>query len=284
MIVSPAWYKGEGRTYAMESYLNNLGFETETHPQCLLKEGQFAGTVKERVNAIHEAFLDETIDAIVCSAGGYGSLQLLDSLDYKLIKQNSKPFVGYSDMTALLNAIYTKTGLITYHGPMGCCMSDKENEKTTQSFIDIVVEAKNEIDLAGDCIKEGEASGILLGGNMTIFDQLIGTEYMPKAENVILFLEDTDDEKINELDKKLLHLKYSGFLKNVRGVILGEMDKLDDNKVAFGKSAKELIGQYLPNIPAVQNVKCGHGDSLLTFPVGAKATLIVLDKNSQLQF
>ncbi|MFT7433743.1 MAG: muramoyltetrapeptide carboxypeptidase [Alphaproteobacteria bacterium] len=284
LIVSPSWFRGEERTYAMESLLNTYGFEAETHVQCHVQFGQFAGSVEERAFAINEAFMDESIDAVICAAGGYGALQLLDGINYELIKKNPKPFVGYSDATALLNAIYAKTGLVTYHGPMGCCMSYKQHPETTQSFLDVVVAGEGQVKLAGNCLKSGEAAGILLGGNMTVFDQLIGTSYMPNADNIILFLEDTTDEKINELDKKLLHLRHSGVLKNVRGVILGEMDKLSDNETPFGKNTKQLVEEYLPNIPAVMNVKCGHDDSLLTFPVGAHIQLTVNDISSKLEF
>lgn len=275
MIISPAWFCGEERTYPMEAYLSGLGFEVETHPQCFERWGQFAGTVEERVAGIHEAFMDENIQGIVCAGGGYGCLQLLDNIDYSIIQNNPKVFMGYSDITALLGAFYKKAGLIGYHGPMGCFMTYKEDALTTDIMKSVLKCDMNEIPLKGDCIFNGVAKGVLLGGNMTVFDQLIGTEYMPLAENIILFLEDTTDEKINELDKKLLHLKHSGFLKQVKGVILGEFDKLQDNKMPFGQNSKELVEKYLPNIPSVMNVKCGHKDTLLTFPYGAPVTLNV---------
>lgn len=273
MIVSPSWYRGESRTYPMEVFLNNLGFEVETHPHCLEQYGQFAGTIEERVIGIHEAFMDDTIDGIFCAGGGYGALQLLEHLDYEIIRSNPKVFMGYSDITALLSAFYAKTGLIGYHGPMGCCMTYKENPITTENMMQILSGNQSHISLLGDVITVGEVEGVLLGGNMTVFDQLIGTEYFPNSENIILFLEDTTDEKMNELDKKLLHLKHIGYLKNVRGLILGEMDKLADNKIPFGRNTQEVIEHYLPNIPSVMNVKCGHEESLLTFPYGAKVVL-----------
>ncbi len=280
MIVSPSWHKGDARTYPMENFLNAHGFEVETHPQCALKWGQVAGTVAERVTAIHEAFLDDSIQGIFCAAGGYGALQLLSQLDYELIRQNPKVFVGYSDITALLAAFYQKAGLVTYHGPMGCFMTDKENEPTTQSMWQMLLAESGTIHLKGDVLQKGESKGVLLGGNMTVFDQLIGTEYMPMADDVILFLEDTTDEKINELDKKLLHLKHAGYLSHVRGVILGEMDKLADNAEPFGFKTKDILARYLPNIPAVMNVKCGHEETLLTFPYGSKVMLQTGEENS----
>ena len=279
MIISPAWFRGEERTYPMEAFLSDLGYEVETHPQCFEKWGQFAGTVEERVTAIHEAFMDETIQGIVCAGGGYGCLQLLEHIDYDIVKQNPKVFMGYSDVTALLGAFYAKTGLIGYHGPMGCFMTYKEDALTTDIMTSVLRGDTNEIPLKGDGIFNGVAKGVLLGGNMTVFDQLIGTGYMPKAEDVILFLEDTTDEKINELEKKMLHLKHSGFLKQVKGVILGEFDKLQDNKMPFGQNTKQLIEKYLPNIPSVMNVKCGHEDTLLTFPYGDHVTLNVGAEN-----
>lgn len=284
MIVSPAWFRDEARTYGMETYLNAIGFEAETHPHCLLQEGQFSGSKQERLAGIHESFMDNSIHAVIAAGGGYGCLQLLDGLNYDLISKNPKPFCGYSDVTALLNAIYTQTGMVTYHGLMGDVMTDKQHANTTQSFLDVVVEGKGEMNIAGDAVQLGISQGTLVGGNMTIFDQLIGTPYMPNDENVILFLEDTNNEKINELDKKLLHLKHAGFLNKVRGVILGEFHKLSDNDMPFGKNAAELVREYLPGIPCVQNVKCGHEDSILTFPVGAQAQLTVKEAGSQLTF
>lgn len=279
MIISPSWFKEEARTYPMESYLTNLGFEVETHPQCFERWGQFAGTVEERVTGIHEAFMDNSIQGVVCAGGGYGCLQLLEHIDYRIIKDNPKVFMGYSDITALLGAFYRKAGLIGYHGPMGCFMTEKENPETTKVMQDILLNSKSEIDLKGAHLTKGNAQGVLLGGNMTVFDQLIGTGYQPQAENIILFLEETTDEKINELDKKLLHLKHSGYLKNVRGLILGEMDKLSDNNKPFGRTTQELVDHYLPNIPSVMNVKCGHEESLLTFPYGAHVILNVGAEN-----
>lgn len=273
MIISPSWYKGEERTYPMESFLNALGLEVEVHPQALSKWGQFAGTVEERVAGIHEAFMDDSIQGIFCAGGGYGALQLLEHIDYNIIQQNQKVFAGYSDVTALLSAFYSKAGLVGYHGPMGCCMTYKQSADTTSHMVDMLFNNQNEINLKGDTLHQGQATGLILGGNMTVFDQLIGTPYIPKTENIILFLEDTTDEKINELDKKLLHLKHSGYLQNVRGVILGEMDKLSDNRKPFGQNTQQLIEHYLPNIPAVMNAKCGHEDSLLTFPYGVEVTL-----------
>jgi muramoyltetrapeptide carboxypeptidase len=256
MIISPSWYRGESRTYPMEVFLNNLGFEVETHPQCLEQWGQFSGTIEERITGIHEAFQDSSVDGIICGGGGYGALQLLEHIDYDIIKKNPKVFMGYSDVTALLGAFYSKAGLIGYHGPMGCCMSDKENPMTTEHMMQILLGEKKYINLSGDMLNQGQAEGLLLGGNMTLFDQLLGTKYLPISENIIL-----------------LHLKHTGYLDHVRGVILGEMDKLTDNEIPFGRNTQELIEHYLPNIPSVMNVKCGHEESLLTFPYGETVQL-----------
>jgi muramoyltetrapeptide carboxypeptidase len=273
-IVAPSWFPDAEKLYRGELSLNGMGFEVDVQAQCSSQWGQFAGAPEERVTAIHECFMDDNIDAIMAARGGYGALQLLDKLDYDLISKHHKPFVGFSDSTALLNAIYAKTGKVTYHGPMAdSTFGHRTDEIDVRGFLDAVVHQKPELTLdGGKSLHFGSAKGVLLGGNMSVFDQLIGTEYMPNADDIILLLEDVG-EKINELDKKLIHLKHCGFLANVRGVILGGMETLEDNDEPYGFSIAETIANYLPDAPVVTAVHAGHGDHLITLPIGAEVKL-----------
>lgn len=275
---APAWWVSKQRIDKAKEYIENLGFEVYIPKQVFLKNGQIAGTVKQRCEALYELLENPEIKAILCVGGGYGCLQLIDKLDYKKIAKNIKPIIGYSDVTVLLNSIYKKTGMVTYHGAMANTFSDKPNKLTDASFIKTLTENIKEIDFFeynnSRLIQKGKGEGVIVGGNMTVFDQLIGTPYMPKDKNIILFLEDTANEKVNELDKKLIHLKHAGILNNVRGVILAGMEDLTDNEVPFGFSIAEIIKNYLPvNIPVISNVPCGHGEVILTIPIGKNVIL-----------
>ena len=280
-IVSPSWWLDPDVMGAGIMYLETiLGFKVKVSKQSSPHKSQLAGTDEERVAAIHEMFLDPEVDAIVCACGGYGGLRLLELLDYDLIKKNIKTFMGYSDATAILNAIHTKTGCTTWHGPMVNTFA-KTDEETEKMFKKALQDGKASFNLGrhgAKIIQTGTTQGTLIGGNMRVFDELIGTQFFPQAESYILILEEANNEKLNELDKNLLHLKHAGLIPKIKGLMLGGMEHLDDNEVPFGKSITEIIQQYLPkDIPIVTNVPCGHSVAIKPLPLGMPVRLEVCD-------
>lgn len=271
-VIAPSWRVDATALAAGVEKLQSLGLEVWVHPQCSLKYGQFAGTPRLRAEALNECFADDSIKAIFCARGGYGAAQTLEYLDYERIKNTPKPLIGFSDATALLNALHTKSGLITRHGPLVQWLGKDSPASDLDHLQQALFQRAGSLSLGNASpIRPGQAQGVLVGGNASVFDQLIGTPYFPNHERLILCLEDLD-EKINDLDKYLLHLKHTGLLRRIKGLILGDL-QLGDNDYPFGKSVPQLVNDYLPDTPCVMNAPFGHGEQNICLPIGLPVTL-----------
>ena len=282
-VAALTWKPDAKKVYEAEAILNSIGFEVDVHENMELSDGQMAGTEAQRLQAFNELLLDETIDGILFARGGYGSTQLLADVDFDLIAKTAKHIQGYSDLTALLNAIYAKTGLVTYHGPMvGTNNVQFADERTRESFLNTAVHQKSEISLKPcTLVNAGKAEGTLVGGNMSLMDHLIGTPYFPQDEKLILLLEDVF-EKVNELDKSCHHLQHAGIKQRIQGVVFGEEADWGDNEMPFGYSIAEILKKHFPNVPCVMNASIGHGETILTLPIGAYVRFEANDIKSQL--
>lgn len=261
-------------------FLTAQGFEIVFHPQTSLKHEQFAGTPEERVNALHDYFADSTIKAIFCTCGGNGGIHLLDLIDYDLIQANPKILIGFSDVTALLNAISVKTGLITFHGPT-LTRIDKIFPEWPTQMLDVLTGKTGDVELTeSKTLQEGNAEGLLFGGNLSVLQALIGTPYAPNLKNALLFIEDVGDH-LSRYDRMLGHMKQAGWLKNLSGLILGEFLQSQDNTDRpFGFNIEEIVQNKASNLPILTNAPIGHGTRLCTLPIGANVSL----KNGTISF
>lgn len=252
---------------------------------------------EKRAADIMDAFKDKNVKAIFTMIGGFNSNQILPYLDYNIIKENSKIFCGFSDITALLDAIYAKTGLVTFSGPhlssigmlKGCeytienmvkmLMKDGQNDVVPSTewsddlwFLD--QEKREFIKNEGYWVlNEGKAEGTLLGGNLGTFNLLLGTDYRPAFEkDTILFVEDTSESSIFTFMRNLTALSYQPDFKNVKGLLIGRFQK-------GSKVTREQLEYILKNVaplsklPTVANVDFGHSTPLLTLPVGGFASI-----------
>ncbi len=268
-----------------------------------------SSSIKSRVEDIHEAFRDKNIKAILTVIGGFNSNQILSYLDYELIKNNPKILCGYSDITALSNAITTKTGLITYSG---LCFSTwamkKEFEYNLEYFNKCLTKEKefiiepsktwsddkwyidqenrNIMENKGFIIlNEGEAEGIILGGNLCTFNLLQGTEFMPNLTDSILFIEEDNisgDNFCVEFDRNLQSLIHQPNFNKVKGVVMGRFQESANMSL---EKLKYIINskKELKELPIIANVDFGHTNPLITFPIGGTARLIVEENNIQLK-
>ena len=229
-----------------------------------------AGTDEERVKALEDFFLDSEIDAIVCSRGGYGSLRIIDKINYDVIKNNPKIFVGYSDITILLSMIFKNTGLITFHGAMmnGDFGKEKINEYTKNSFFD-TLQKEQKIFRAKDdflCLNVGVSDGTLWGGNLATLVSLSPNDFVPD-EPLILFLEDLN-EPVYKIDKMLTQLFNIPLIrKNVKGLVLG--DFLDSGNE---EQLHELLKEVSLNlkIPSATGFHITHDVEKDTLPFGVQ--------------
>lgn len=279
----PAWIE------AFTQKLEGWGLDVVVHKQCAMKNGILAGSDAARAEALMEMFADPSIKAIFCARGGTGASLLLDRLDYDSIKKNPKPFVGFSDVTVLLNAITARTGLVTFHGPMGWnFIPEQWDERTEKELFAMIMAGEGERvlmlpDAAVDVA--GVAEGCLIGGNLSLLQTLIGTPYDWSAKDGILFIEDVE-EPLYKIEQKMAHLRLAGKFDGVRAVLVGEMVGILDEKpdldpeehTVYGHSLKDIVRKHVPpQIPLAFNVPCGHGKHLMTFPVGASVR-VTLEK------
>ena len=181
-----------------------------------------AGDDNARLDDLHAMFDNRSLKLIFCARGGYGTLRLLDRIDYERIRRHPKIIVGYSDITALLLAVHEKTGLVTFHGPVVTELT-KNSNRNLNSFFDLVsTDESLRLDLNGGAVlAPGKTRGRLLGGNLSLISHLIGTPYMPSLKGAILFIEDIG-EQVYRIDRMLTHLKLSGHLDDIRGFVMGE--------------------------------------------------------------
>lgn len=271
--------------------LKSFGFKVKQGKYIFERKGYLAGSDKNRAWDVNNMFEDKSVDGIFCLRGGYGSPQILPYLDYDLIAKNPKALIGYSDITALLNAIYARTGLVTFHGPIA-----KQNftEYTLKSFKDILFNPKANIDLGTPplfetkegqaekdnrltLINQGVAHGQLIGGNLSLMVKLIGTPFEPDYTNKILFLEDVEEAPYR-VDGMLTHLKISGRLDKLAGIVFGKCTDCTatGNSLSIEEVIKERLGDL--NIPVLKGLMIGHIDDIATIPVGAMAKLDATNK------
>lgn len=251
-------------------------------------------SVEDRITDLHEAFKDTNVKMIICAIGGYSVIQLLNEIDYDLISNNPKIIIGYSDNTALLNAIYAKTGLVTYLGPNFTDFAVKKGfDYTLDYFIKVafgkssfeIIDSKDFSDdqwyihqddrvfLKNDgriIVNAGTAEGTIVGGNLCTLQLMQGTEYMPSLKNKILFIEDYDlvgDAFIFEFDRNLHSLMLQPNFDKVKGLIIGRNQlgaKLSNDELKKVLQEKK----ELQNIPVIINMDFGHTRPLFTIPIG----------------
>jgi muramoyltetrapeptide carboxypeptidase len=248
--------------------------------------------INSRVEDIHEAFLDTNVKAIITCIGGFNSNQILEDIDYSIIENNPKILCGFSDATALLNAIYAKTGLITYHGPHFATFGyDDDIEYTNHYFEQCLMKTDNYIIEPSvqatnyHVIQTGTCEGEIVGGNLCTLNLLQGTEFMPRLDSKVLFIEDDNimgDYFLYEFDRNLQSLIHTLGTESIKGLVFGRFDtscRIDINSI------KTIIGEkkQLKNIPILFNVDFGHIRPITTFPIGGKVRIIAKEKSSSIE-
>jgi len=255
--------------------LESRGFRVAIHPQNYATENQSAGPAAQRAMTIMEVFGDENVGAIMAARGGNRAMHTLPFLDFSLITFNPKPLIGFSDGTALLNAIYAKTGMIGYHGPTLSRIAKAQQHELDQMIACLQGKASRvELDNAST-INGGKATGPMIGGNLSVFAALCGTPFMPNVDGAILFLEDIGDQ-LSRYDRMLAQLRLAGVFDRVAGIMFGVMAADGDSAMTpFGFSADDIIREHVKNlkVPVVMNAPFGHSGPLPTFPVGGIAEL-----------
>jgi muramoyltetrapeptide carboxypeptidase len=278
-IVNPAYWLEAERLERAVGVFEKLGYELVLGKSTELVQDKYAGSAEERATDIMTMFADPTIDAIICARGGYGGNRVLPLLDYEVIRKNPKIFIGYSDITGFLATISQQSGLVTFHGPM-LTTYDKHTRQYNLDVFHDVLSGRGDIRIQSPdacrarILRAGIARGPLCGGNLSIVVEQLGTPNQIDTTGVILFLEEIDEE-LYAFDRMMLHLKKSGSLQHINGLIIGEMLEMADSGVPFGKSVDEIVLDVCAglDIPIISNFPCGHGDYQATLPVSHEVEL-----------
>ena len=289
--------------------LESLGLKVTFGKHVMEADSDYlCASIESRVEDLNEAFRDKNVKAILTVIGGFNSNQLLDYIDYDAIKENPKIFCGFSDITALSNSIYAKTGLVTYSGPHWSSFGmlkgfDYEFEYFKKMFMEEEeIEITSSKEWSDDAwfmdqenrefipnegmfiINEGVTEGEIVGGNLCTLNLLQGTEYMPDISNKVLFIEDDDMAGkiyLMEFDRNLQSLMHMPEFKTVRGIVLGRSQKATAmNKEKWMKLIKNK--KELANIPVIAGADFGHSTPIFTFPIGGYAKLSAKDGDIKL--
>lgn len=281
-LVSPASRLHEEKRYAeIINQVKELGYNVKVGANAQKQYGFMAGRDKERAEDINTMFADDSVDAIMPFRGGWGCNRILDLIDYELIQENPKIIVGFSDITSLLLAIYAKTGLVTFHGPVG---KSEWTGYTTRNFRNMLSSQETssleipKSDLCDDCsdlyvITPGKTNGRLLGGNLSVLAAMMGSNYLPDWEDSILFLEDVGED-IYRIDRMLTQLKLNGVLDKISGFVFGQCADCERAN-PYSLTLEQVFDDHIKplEIPAFSGAMFGHLDNMLTLPVGVQGQI-----------
>lgn len=250
--------------------LESLGFPVVLSAHTFEQEGYLAGPDACRMQELHGMFRDERLKAIICARGGYGVMRLFEKMDFDLVRKHPKILVGYSDITALLLALYRKTRLVTIHGPVIKNMGANQG-RNLESLLRLLT-SREPVTLkftGTKALKKGLARGTLMGGNLTLLTHLAGTPFMPPLRGALLFLEEKGEEPYR-VDRMLTHLRLAGVFERCAGIMIGSFE-------GCGESAEveALIEERLGDldVPVITGIPVGHGEENVALPIGVRAEL-----------
>ncbi len=263
-IIAPAGCVEYDEIMKAQKYFEDIGFKVKLGRHLFNSYRYMSGTDEERLEDLHNAFLDTEVKAIICARGGYGSIRLIKFIDFEIIRRNPKIFCGFSDITALSLMMVKYSDLITFSGPMAQSDFNGITEFTEKSFFN-VMSGDNEEYFSTCTIRSGNAEGIIFGGNLSTIVSLCGIDFIPDSD-FIFFTEDLNEPayKIDKMLNQLVNMKE--FRTYCKGILFGEFLDCGDEKwlnEIFAETASLL------NVPAYGGFKFTHGDNKQTIPIGA---------------
>lgn len=302
-VIAPARSLGiidESTRNIASKCLENMGLKVTFSKNCEEIDEFSSSSIQSRVDDLHEAFLDDDVKGILTVIGGFNSNQLLDYIDYDVIKNNPKIICGYSDITILSNAIYKMTGLVTYSGAHYSTFGMKKGIEYTMDYFKRCLINEEEFELTPSknwsddmwfldqdkrnfyenkgyiTINKGSAKGKIIGGNLCTLNLLQGTKYMPDLKDKIVFIEDTSSSFAEEFDRDLQSLIHQPEFDKVKGMVIGRFQlgsQMNNEKLMkIIKTKKELN-----NIPVIADVDFGHTTPHITFPIGGEVEIVAND-------
>ncbi len=288
-LITPATYVSDpDRLLLAERTIRYFGLKLKLGRNVRKRTGYLGGSIEERLEDLHETFRDPEVKAVFAIRGGYGSAQILDRIDYDLIRRNPKIFLGYSDITALHLAIHKSTGLITFHGPVTLSRFSRYTQRYFRRAL-FQPRPLGKITNPPDSdplrpahllrtVRPGKARGRLAGGNLTLISTTMGTPFEIDTRGRILFLEDTEEQPYS-IDRMLTQLRLAGKLDAAAGIVFGECQDCRprefrpsfESTFSLGEVLDRILGDL--KIPVLSGLTIGHTEDQLTLPLGVMASL-----------
>ena len=277
-ISAPSGFATEAAVIRAKDALEKWGFKVVLGRSCFSKHGYLAGGDLLRAEDLNFMFQDSSIKGIICLRGGFGVTKILNYLDYKMIKDNPKLLVGFSDITALHIALNQRSGLITFHGPMAVNISRGLDTFTQESLIKAATQPisigpiRNPEGIPMETIVEGEAIGKITGGNLTMICSTLGTSYEIDTKGKLLLIEEIGEEPYR-IDRMLTQLLLAGKLQKAAGFILGDFNSCNPKNRMESLSLQDIFREIIIplNKPTIGNLKIGHCSPNITLPLGVEA-------------
>ena len=283
-IIAPSGSLTRVRTDVLErslAYLDENGFRVTYSTNCREMDSFSSSSVESRAADLHEAFADPDVKAVMACIGGFNVNQILPYIDYDLIRANPKILCGYSDITALLNAVYARTGLVTYHAPHLAALGFLREREYTHKYLTACLMNEDPISVtpsetAGSytVLQEGTCEGEIAGGNLCTLNLLQGTPYMPDIRDRVLFIEDDNimgDYFPYEFDRNLQSLLQVSGAESVRGIVFGRFD--ESCRLTEDTIRAIVKGKVPAGIPVVFGTDFGHVFPMISCPVGGRVKL-----------
>ena len=278
-IVSPAWNIDESKLREAVRFLENWGLKVVIGKNASCQLGPFAGSDEERLFDLQTMTNDPDIKAVIFSRGGYGMLRIIDKIDFSPLKLHPKWYVGFSDITCILNWLSEVCGIMSIHAemPLNYCNTEKTPE-TFETFRKALFGELATIEWEGKIVRSGKVLGEITGGNLSLVFSLLGTLGEPETSGRILFLEDVG-EYLYHIDRMMISLKLAGKLKNLAALVIGGMSEMNETKIPWNKSVEDIIMDAVSeyNYPVVFNFPAGHINDNRAFYFGRKAELTCRD-------
>ena len=285
-IVAASKYLTEDDIIFAIKLIESKGFCVILNKSIFIKKDVFAGSKKDRVNNLQQAFNHSTTKAIFFARGGYGAIQIIDHIDFQEFIKYPKWLIGFSDVTIFLTHLYVQYKIASIHAPM-LFNFPSTRKKSLDSIFQILNGIICNIQTPFHKLNQlGHSKGILIGGNLSILCSLIGSKsFIENHQDYILFIEDVE-EYLYHLERMMYTLERSGALKSLKGLIIGQMTKMMDNEIAFGHTPYDIIDNIVKkyNYPICYNFPLGHSSINHPVIVGAEVDLFVNQKYSEIHY
>jgi muramoyltetrapeptide carboxypeptidase len=285
-IVAPARFIDKSDLFYAKEIIKRNGFRVKINDRLYKRQNIFAGSNENRILGLESALNDSQTKAIFFARGGYGCIQLIDSINFKIFLEKPKWLIGFSDATTILIHIYVKHKVSSIHGSMPYNFKNTK-QKSIDMIFDLLRGDKEKIKISNNNLNVyGSCSGVLIGGNLSILCSMIGSSsFLLLKKQYILFIEDIDEYRY-QIERMMYILDRAGVLKNLKGLIVGQMTNILDNEISFGKTTHQIIRDIVSkyNYPIAFDFPIGHSNTNHPLVIGAKIHLDVNTEFSEISY